>query len=233
SQCERNYAQQTSPGVIKGRGSTSYRFDNDVRGGSSGSALMVGGETVGVVTHCADSCTGQQGNIGTRVDRAEFVAAREAMSACEIPDGEIVFETSPFFVLGLDVSPPDNNGDGDGFTAFGRVWDSGTRVTVVAPVEASSGWCFDEWRLDGAFAGGDTTLAFTVAQGSHSLVAVYAQGNCFCSADFNQDGAVDTRDVIAFLNAWNGGDSSSDMDGNGVIDTRDVISFLNLWNAGC
>jgi hypothetical protein len=232
-QCSRNYAQQTSAGVIKSRGATSYRFDNDVRGGSSGAALMVNGETVGVVTHCVDPCDGPQGNIGTRVDRAEFVAAREAMSACEIPDGEVVFETSPFFVLGLDVSPPDNNGESDGFTAFGRIWDEGTEVTVTAPVEASSGWCFDEWRLDGAPVGDDTTLMFTVEAGTQSLVAVYAQGVCFCIADFNQDGAVDTRDVISFLNAWNNGDSSSDIDNNGVIDTRDVLAFLNLWNAGC
>ncbi|MBK7403640.1 MAG: hypothetical protein IPJ41_03140 [Phycisphaerales bacterium] len=54
-----------------------------------------------------------------------------------------------------------------------------------------------------------------------------------CAADFNHDSAVDTRDVIAFLNAWSIGDSSADMDGNGVVDTRDVITFLNLWTNGC
>jgi hypothetical protein len=56
---------------------------------------------------------------------------------------------------------------------------------------------------------------------------------CECTADFNQDGAVDSRDVIAFLNAWVAGDSSADADGNGVIDSRDVTAFLNLWTAGC
>jgi hypothetical protein len=25
----------------------------------------------------------------------------------------------------------------------------------------------------------------------------------------------------------------ADADGNSVIDTRDVIAFLNAWNAGC
>ncbi|MBK7405572.1 MAG: VCBS repeat-containing protein [Phycisphaerales bacterium] len=54
-----------------------------------------------------------------------------------------------------------------------------------------------------------------------------------CFADFNGDGAVDTRDVLAFLNAWAASDASSDCDGNGVVDTRDVLCFLNLWNAGC
>ncbi|HZW10933.1 MAG TPA: GC-type dockerin domain-anchored protein [Phycisphaerales bacterium] len=54
-----------------------------------------------------------------------------------------------------------------------------------------------------------------------------------CLADFNGDGAVDTRDVLAFLNAWTGRDGTADCDGNGVIDSRDVICFLNVWNAGC
>ncbi|HZW08740.1 MAG TPA: GC-type dockerin domain-anchored protein [Phycisphaerales bacterium] len=54
-----------------------------------------------------------------------------------------------------------------------------------------------------------------------------------CIADFNGDGDIDTRDVLAFLNAWNANDPQSDANGDGVIDTRDVLAFLNLWNAGC
>ncbi|HZW09791.1 MAG TPA: choice-of-anchor tandem repeat NxxGxxAF-containing protein [Phycisphaerales bacterium] len=54
-----------------------------------------------------------------------------------------------------------------------------------------------------------------------------------CAADFNGDGVVDTRDVLAFLNAWNADDAASDCNGDAVIDTRDVLCFLNLWNAGC
>jgi len=54
-----------------------------------------------------------------------------------------------------------------------------------------------------------------------------------CLADFNGDGVVDTRDVLAFLNAWAAGDPRADINGDGVIDTRDVLAFLNLWTAGC
>jgi len=54
-----------------------------------------------------------------------------------------------------------------------------------------------------------------------------------CLADFNADTVVDTRDVIAFLNAWTTKDPEADIDGNGSVDTRDVIAFLNLWTAGC
>jgi hypothetical protein len=52
-------------------------------------------------------------------------------------------------------------------------------------------------------------------------------------ADFNDDAVIDSQDVIAFLNAWAGGESSADIDGNGVVNTRDVIAFLNFWAAGC
>ncbi|HZW09856.1 MAG TPA: right-handed parallel beta-helix repeat-containing protein [Phycisphaerales bacterium] len=54
-----------------------------------------------------------------------------------------------------------------------------------------------------------------------------------CAPDFNGDGAVNTLDVLAFLNAWNAGDDRADFNGDGTIDTRDVLSFLNAWNAGC
>lgn len=54
-----------------------------------------------------------------------------------------------------------------------------------------------------------------------------------CVADFNGDDAVDTRDVLAFLNAWSGSDPAADINGDGNVDTRDVLAFLNLWTAGC
>ncbi|MBK7405576.1 MAG: PQQ-binding-like beta-propeller repeat protein [Phycisphaerales bacterium] len=61
----------------------------------------------------------------------------------------------------------------------------------------------------------------------------FAPAGNSCFADFNDDGAVDTRDVIAFLNSWTAGNIAADCDDNGVVDTRDVICFLNLWTAGC
>ncbi|HZW10182.1 MAG TPA: GC-type dockerin domain-anchored protein [Phycisphaerales bacterium] len=54
-----------------------------------------------------------------------------------------------------------------------------------------------------------------------------------CAVDFNGDGAVNTLDVLAFLNAWNADDHSADFNGDGTLDTRDVLAFLNAWNAGC
>ena len=57
-------------------------------------------------------------------------------------------------------------------------------------------------------------------------------GDC-CDADFNGDGAVNTQDVLAFLNAWSSGDPRGDFNGDGNVNTQDVLAFLNAWSAGC
>ncbi len=54
-----------------------------------------------------------------------------------------------------------------------------------------------------------------------------------CLADFNTDGSVNTLDVLAFLNAWSGGDPAADCNADGAINTVDVLCFLNLWSTGC
>ena len=54
-----------------------------------------------------------------------------------------------------------------------------------------------------------------------------------CRADFNRDGAVDTLDVLAFLDAFSAGDDSADINGDGTVNTLDVLCFLNAWSAGC
>lgn len=54
-----------------------------------------------------------------------------------------------------------------------------------------------------------------------------------CPVDLTSDGLVDTRDFVAFLNAWASGDLLADWDRNDIIDTRDFIAYLNDWVAGC
>ena len=54
-----------------------------------------------------------------------------------------------------------------------------------------------------------------------------------CMADFNEDGSVDTLDVLAFLDAWTVGDASADVNGDGDVNTLDVLGFFGLWGAGC
>ncbi len=92
--------------------------------------------------------------------------------------------------------------------------------------------------------------AFSVAVGKDKIVAAgwaWSFGNGFgdlhlaaysdpalgCDADFNADGAVNTLDVLAFLNAWSAGDMSADFNADGAVNTLDVLAFLNAWSAGC
>lgn len=55
----------------------------------------------------------------------------------------------------------------------------------------------------------------------------------YCAADFNRDRTTDTRDVIAFLNAFVAGDDRCDFSGDAAIDTRDVLAYLNVYTNGC
>jgi hypothetical protein len=54
-----------------------------------------------------------------------------------------------------------------------------------------------------------------------------------CPADHNRDDAVDSRDLVAFLNDWAAGRIAADCDGSGQIDASDVACFLTVWQAGC
>ncbi|HZW08733.1 MAG TPA: GC-type dockerin domain-anchored protein, partial [Phycisphaerales bacterium] len=64
-------------------------------------------------------------------------------------------------------------------------------------------------------------------------IGAYEFQSTTCVGDYDGNTIVDIRDVLAFLNAWNAGESAADIDGNGAVDTRDVIAFLNAWAAGC
>jgi hypothetical protein len=81
--------------------------------------------------------------------------------------------------------------------------------------------------------GGSAAPEIVVTNRDGDSTSVFLNDADPCVADFNNDGEVNTLDVLAFLNAWNAGDSRADINGDGVINTQDVLAFLNLWNAGC
>jgi hypothetical protein len=62
---------------------------------------------------------------------------------------------------------------------------------------------------------------------------VFRSISLLCLADFNRDAAVNTIDVIAFLNAWTHGDARADFNHDDVIDSRDVLAYLSAFAAGC
>lgn len=52
-------------------------------------------------------------------------------------------------------------------------------------------------------------------------------------ADMNDDGAVDTRDLLLLLAAYAAGDAAADFNADGVVNTQDVIAFLGVFAGGC
>ena len=120
-------------------------------------------------------------------------------------------------------------------------------IASLAP--AASGQTFDlSWyTIDGGGEmftfGGDYELSGTIGQhdagtltgGDYELAGGFwpVVSAADCIADFNNDGNVNTLDMLAFLNAWVAGDPSADINGDGSVNTLDVIAFLNLWAAGC
>ena len=121
---------------------------------------------------------------------------------------------------------------------------SWVNAKTLGPADEFSGggWYYHEFHITDTVTPNSTFRARFVAEdaASGSIVeaavdelAIFDYDCSDCVADFNGDGAVNTQDVLAFLNAWNAGDSSADINGDGTINTQDVLAFLNVWNAGC
>ncbi|HZW09745.1 MAG TPA: GC-type dockerin domain-anchored protein [Phycisphaerales bacterium] len=121
--------------------------------------------------------------------------------------------------------------DGATWTEVESVTHQGKQWTrVVAPIA-------DYIPLTGAvrvrFSANDGGADSLTEAGIDALIIEEVDCGETCVADFNGDDAVNTQDVIAFLNAWTSGDSSADVNEDGAVNTQDVIVFLNLWNTGC
>ena len=73
-----------------------------------------------------------------------------------------------------------------------------------------------------------------IVSGAPRALEIVDIGDCpRCPADFNADGFVDSRDIIAFLNAWAAGGSGGDFNGDGETNDADVTAYLFDWTAGC
>ncbi|MBY0313806.1 MAG: hypothetical protein K2W85_17210 [Phycisphaerales bacterium] len=62
--------------------------------------------------------------------------------------------------------------------------------------------------------------------------AFYAAAKPNCITDFNQDGAINTADIFAHLNAWFAGDPSADVDGVVGLGVSDIFFFQNAFFGG-
>lgn len=60
----------------------------------------------------------------------------------------LTVQSFPDAGMEIGVAPPDNNGQGNGFTQFTRVYNNGTTVSLTAPA-VFNGKVFSEWVIDG------------------------------------------------------------------------------------
>ncbi len=163
-----------------------------------------------------------------RVDGSWTLAAKLTASDARPQDmfGSAVSVSGDTLVVGAqgdDDGVPDS-GSAYVFRRVGGEWFEGARM--MASDYARS------WRFGSAvWVEGRTALIG--APGADPGGAAYVFDLALCGVDFNADGLVDSRDVVAFLNAWVRGESGADFDGNGVVDSRDVVAFVGAWVAGC
>lgn len=162
-----------------------------------------------------------------------------ALRWSQIYDGESFFDEQG--VWGVEIAS-------DGTVCVLLDWqyddDAGYDVTLIR--HAPDGSLLEQSRFDSGSTsdltwdleidGNDTLYvaaqsAFQLTSWDYTVVKVPTRDACI--ADFNGDGAVNTQDVLAFLNAWNSGDPRADINGDGAINTQDVLAYLNLWNTGC
>lgn len=87
----------------------------------------------------------------------------------------------------------------------------------------------DMYSLFGIFADGAGDDTFYM----DNLRIVNTTEDTGCTADWNDDGDVNTADFVAFLNDWANADSDADLNEDGEVNTQDFIAFLGLWSAGC
>lgn len=85
----------------------------------------------------------------------------------------------------------------------------------------------------GRDAAGEVYVLATSVGGPTGTTGVVLRVESLCLSDFNNDGGVDSDDVIAFFASWDAGQTAADMNGDGGVDADDVIEFFGRWDQGC
>ena len=110
--------------------------------------------------------------------------------------------------------------------------------SVPSPGEIMHGtddWAFMTLAISpdgGAFGGATPRDELTNAQIAY-IEATFPDPEGVCEADWNDDGWVNTLDVLGFLNDWVAREYWTDLNVDDQVNTQDLLVFLNAWAAGC
>jgi hypothetical protein len=162
---------------------------------------------------------------------------------------EFVFQISSFTpdpgtnLAGTFLIVTNAGGGPELFSAF--VDPSVTEVAMpggtLAPGTAYTAAIFHSSRVSTAGGGlGGATAVVGFDRVTRAALFTSAGGSCpgqgpgACSpGDWNEDGAIDFNDLLAFLNTFNAADPCADLNADGAVDFNDLLEFLNLYNVGC
>ena len=95
------------------------------------------------------------------------------------------------------------------------------------------------WRCEDFANDGTHPSALGARKVAHMLLAHFSGDSTArrwfvaCPADFNDDGALNSLDTLAFFNAVGAHRPRADFNGDGSITSHDVLAFLNAYAAGC
>lgn len=233
----------------------------EIHNDGTGAALYAGGYFHDLEPDLADGVLRWDGNSWSRVGPPldVSIARVSALHSADLGDGRKLYAGGEFEGLNGELH---NIAAWDG-TAWLPLGDGlpfevgllttldtleGPRLAVTGPYPGEVIlWDGVSWSPFGADTDG---MVRAITQATHEYNAVYLGGSfrevngvpsegiarfrCeSCLADFNTDGMLDTRDLVAFLNAWAAGDDSADWDGDGDVNTSDLIEYLGAWSAGC
>lgn len=154
------------------------------------------------------------------VDTATFTQTG-VVPVDETPVGILADYGNARLLVAIGTASASTNGE---MTQLGQLATIDTLTNTVAETV-----CADHFLTDLA---ADAGFGLAASPGMGGESAVFFDIDV-CAADLNDDGAVNTQDVLAFLNLWVAGDPIADWNHDGVVDTRDVTAFLNEWVAGC
>lgn len=128
----------------------------------------------------------------------------------------------------FDDEKGEDSGSAYVFTRHAGTW--GERAKFAPSGGAAGDWF--GWNV--SLSQGTAAIAALRPNGDGPSSAYMFDLRCAdCRIDINNDGSVDTRDFLAFLNAWSSGDPLADWNSDGVINSLDFIAYLNDWTTGC
>ena len=154
----------------------------------------------------------------------------EAIGTTTINDGEWhhlvgVYKAGANTRIYVDGAPVEGTGSADNLSSTDAPFAvAAIKLTNGSIINTFQGLVDDLQAYDYVLCDSDVEFLFQNPGAEHTPQ---------CLADFNQDGSVNTLDVLSFLNAWAAGELRADVNCDLTVNTQDVLVFLNAWNAGC